>query len=168
MSNRLKEAMNSLVIHDVYLRNSETVIAEGFEPKYEDKNASYKLQFKHFVEKAEILLLESDDDSGEEQLVRVFLQLGCRLLTEYEDNASQQDESTDDDFLCQVEAQYVAEYLMKEPLEQSAIDEFATENASYHVWPYWREYLSSQCLRLNLPKIILPTKQLATNRQRAK
>lgn len=141
MSNRLKEAMNSLVIHDVYLRNSETVIAEGFEPKYEDKSASYKLKFKHFVEKAEILLLESDNDSGEEQLVRVFLQLGCRLLTEY---------------------------LMKEPLEQSAIDEFATENASYHVWPYWREYLSSQCLRLNLPKIILPTKQLATNRQSAK
>jgi hypothetical protein len=168
MSNPLKKAINSLVIHDVYLRNSDTVLSEDFEPKYEDKNTSYNLQFKYFVEKAQVLQVEADDGEGEQQLVRVFLQLGCRLLAADEGEDTQEDESTDDDFLCQVEAQYVAEYLMKEPLEQAAIDEFATENASYHVWPYWREYLSSQCLRLNLPKIILPTKQLATNRQRIK
>jgi hypothetical protein len=166
MSNPLKKAINSLVIHDVYLRNSDTVISEDFEPKYEDKNANYKLQFKHFVEKAQVLQIEADNGEGEEQLVRVFLQLGCRILAD--DETEDDEEVIDEEFLCQIEAQYVAEYLMKEPLEQSSIDEFAMENASYHVWPYWREYLSSQCLRLNLPKIVLPTKQLATNRQRSK
>ena len=105
--------------------------------------------------------LEADDGVSEQQLVRVFLQLGCRLLRSEGDNESKSEDRISDDYLCQIEGQYVAEYIMTAPLDQSAIDEFATQNASYHVWPYWREYLTSQSLRVNLPKIMLPTKQLA-------
>lgn len=166
MNTALKKAINSLVIQDVYLRNSNTFVAEGFEPKYQDKNATYQLQFKHLVEKAEVLELEQDEGPAQ-KLMRVFLQVGCRLLSsDPADQESADKESSDDDFLVQIEAQYIAEYFMAEPLDQAAVDAFALENVSYHVWPYWREYITSQCLRMNLPKIVLPTKQLASNRQK--
>lgn len=58
----------------------------------------------------------------------------------------------------------VAEYRMSEDPGKESLKEFALRNASYHIWPYWREYLMGQCLRMNLPKVILPAVQFAQNR----
>jgi hypothetical protein len=55
----------------------------------------------------------------------------------------------------------VAEYDMREDPGEDALKEFALRNASYHVWPYWRELLASQCQRMNLPKLVLPAVQFA-------
>ena len=57
-----------------------------------------------------------------------------------------------------IEVTYVAKYRVNEgaELEQEAIDEFATKNAIYHVWPYWREYLSTTLARAHLPPFTLP------------
>ncbi|PJF38109.1 MAG: preprotein translocase subunit SecB, partial [Phototrophicales bacterium] len=151
----LNKAIKSLVIQDVYLRNSSSIVAEGFEPKYQDKNTSYLIQFKHLVEKTEVLELQ-DNEGLPQQLMRVFVQVGCRLLNPNNDDGAEAASRVDDDYLVQIEAQYIAEYMMTEPLEQEAIDAFALENVSYHVWPYWRDYLTSLCLRMNLPKIMLP------------
>lgn len=160
MSQALKEAIKSLVIQDIYLRNSNTIVTDRFEPKYHEKQDSFGLQFKHLVEKAEVLELESDQ-GVKQNLLRVFLDVGFRLV----DSEIPSEEGAEEEFYVQMEAQYVAEYTMISELSKRAIDEFALENVSYHVWPFWREYISSQCTRINLPKIILPTKQLASNRQ---
>lgn len=57
----------------------------------------------------------------------------------------------------------VAEYRMTEDPGKDSLKAFALRNASHHVWPYWREYLMGQSLRMNLPKLILPAVQLARN-----
>ena len=90
-------------------------------------------------------------------LVRVFIELGVRLV---DSRTEQEDESV----RAYIEAEYVAEYTVDEELEQACIDEFALKNASYHVWPYWREFLMSQCGRMHLPRLMLPTMQLAHHR----
>jgi hypothetical protein len=60
-----------------------------------------------------------------------------------------------------IEAQFCAEYLMADKdLDEEALTFYALHNASYHVWPYWREYLMNMCNRLNLPKIPVPTMQV--------
>ena len=159
MSAPLQKAIDCLSIQDVYLRNSSSVVAEGFEPKYQGKNTEFHLQFKHLVERAEVVELESENNPPQ-NFVRVYIQVGCRLLAPESDT----EENQGDDFLVQIEAQYITEYLMSEALEQEAIDAFALHNASYHVWPYWREYIMNQCMRMNLPKIALPATQLAHNR----
>jgi len=28
--------------------------------------------------------------------------------------------------------------------------------ASFHIWPFWREFVISQCNRMNLPRAVLP------------
>lgn len=160
MNAHLQKAIDCLSIEDIYLRNSSSVVADGFEPKYQGKNAEFQLQFKHLVERVEVVELESEDKSPQ-SLMRVYIQVGCRLLANDESEAG---DKPGDDFLVQIEAQYITEYKMTETLEQEAIDAFALNNASYHVWPYWREYIMNQCMRMNLPKIALPATQLAHNR----
>jgi hypothetical protein len=63
-----------------------------------------------------------------------------------------------------IEATFVAEYSLNGKPEKEALDAFALKNASYHIWPYWREFLMSQSMRMNLPKIALPTVQFAVNK----
>jgi hypothetical protein len=61
-----------------------------------------------------------------------------------------------------IEGVMVAEYLMQADPAPDALKQFALKNASFHIWPYWREYLSTQCLRMNLPKLIMPAVQFAS------
>ena len=65
-----------------------------------------------------------------------------------------------------LESTYVAEYLSEKDPGQNALKAFALRNASYHVWPFWREFLASQCARMNLPKVSLPLQSFAANREK--
>ena len=48
---------------------------------------------------------------------------------------------------------------MSEHPGDEALEQFVLHNASFHIWPYWREYLASQCLRMNLAPITAPMRQ---------
>lgn len=151
ISAELQKAINSLQIHDVYLRNFSAHCADDFEPKYHTVEP-LTFQTKHFVKQANVVELENA-----QRLLRIFIDLGARWV----DESAQEEEVSVKAF---IEAEFVAEYSMPEPLEQASIDAFSLHNASYHVWPYWRELLNSQCTRMHLPRVVLSTVQLAQNR----
>lgn len=153
MSNAdLQKAIDNLSITDVYLRHTLATCSEGFEPKYFGDFDSLSLQSMHNVAKS--MVVEIDH---EQRLLRIFIQLGLRWVDEKIDDPVDQVKAI-------IEAEYVAEYAIKETLEQNCIDEFAQRNASVHVWPYWRELLSNHCLRMELPKVVAPTMQLPHHR----
>jgi preprotein translocase subunit SecB len=152
MNASLQKAIDTFRIHDVYLRNSVAQCVNGFEPKYSSDIDKLEMQTKHAVREAQIAQLDET-----QWLVRVFIELGVRLV---DSRIEQEDESV----RAFIEAEYIAEYTVDEELEQACIDEFALKNASYHVWPYWREFLMSQCGRMHLPRLMLPTMQLAHHR----
>lgn len=152
ITSELQKAIDNLQIQDVYLRNVVARCIGDFDPKYYENLESLSVQIKHHVKEAFVVKLED-----EVHLLRVYVDLGARWV----------DESIEveaDSILALVEAEFVAEYSMKEMLEKACIDEFSLKNVSYHVWPYWREFLSSQCERMHLPKVMLPAVQLAHNR----
>lgn len=151
ISAALQKAIDSLQIQDVYLRDLLAHCQPDFDPKYHANDEGLVVQTKHYVKQS--LLLTVDD----QQMLQVFIELGARWFDEKE-----QDEAKAVKVL--VEAEYVAEYLLKEALDKESIDEFSLKNASYHIWPYWRELLSSQCARMRLPCVTIPTIQLAHNR----
>jgi len=148
-----QKAIDSLVIQDVYLRNTSSIIQDEFDPKYGIEKDSLSIEFKHYVKESMVIELEGDG-----QLLRVLISVGARWM-----GNNLEDKDKDESVMAQIEAEYVAEYSMTEMLENDCIDEFSLKNSSYHVWPYWREFLSSQCDRMQLPKVILPTVQFATN-----
>ncbi|MDB2387338.1 hypothetical protein N9W21_08375 [Shewanella sp.] len=147
VSKKLQQAIDSLVIHDVYLKSSQAHCADDFDPKSIEVD-SLLIQQMHVVHRSELVQIDGDG-----QLVRVYIRLGNRW--------GSPTESDEPDIKAFVEADFIAEYQLTSKLEQEAIDEFALKNASYHVWPYWRELLSSQSERLRLPRVVLPTVQFA-------
>lgn len=42
------------------------------------------------------------------------------------------------------------------PLRRADLEQFASWNAVFNAWPYWREYISSTLNRAQLPKFLLP------------
>lgn len=148
----LQKAIDSLHIKDVYVRDQVASCVGDFDPKYSAEMERLVVQQMHLVNQAQVV--ELDDKT---RLLRVFIRLGTRWVDPDEENEELSVRAL-------IEAEFIAEYQMTETLEQACIDEFSLKNTSYHVWPYWRELLSSQCSRMHLPRLILPTVQLAHNR----
>lgn len=164
----LNRAQKGLRISDVYMRSSTLNVSQSYEHRSIDVDA-LQSQFRHLVEKSEVLVEENDGD--EQSIFRVFIDLGYRwgFTTEKQpqvEDGKQVGEDSRDDFdeLGRIEAKFVAEYEITEELPKECLDAFALQNASYHVWPYWREYVTSSCARMNVPKLVMPTIQPAQNR----
>jgi len=149
----LQKAIDSLSIQDVYVRDQIAHCQNDFDPKYAPEIGKLTVQQMHVVRESNIV--ELNDHA---RLLRVFVRLGARWV----DPTVESEELS---VRAIIEAEFVAEYRMEEELEQACIDEFSLKNTSYHIWPYWRELLSNHCLRMHLPKLILPTLQLAHHRQ---
>ena len=139
-------------IRDVYLRSVVAHCDGDFDPKYNADFESLVIQAKHHVRQSMVVEL-----ADHENILRVFVELGTRWVDE-----KSHDEANAVKVL--IEAEFIAEDTMKQMLEKASLDEFSLKNVSYHIWPYWRELLSSQCDRMHLPRAVLPTVQLAHNR----
>lgn len=149
----LQQAIDSLSISDVYLAASRAEHAESFYPKARDAFDGLKVQTMHIARRSEIV----ETDQSDQYLLRIMLGFGVRWVDEETEDAEEPL------VRALIEADYVAEYVMSDLLAQEAVDAFALQNASYHVWPYWREYLASQCERLRMPKVMLPIRQFPAN-----
>lgn len=151
ISTDLQQAIDSLEIQDLYVREQIASCYGEFDPKYGSDMDHLIVQQMHLVKQSNVV--ELDDGI---RLLRVFIRLGARWIDPKE-------QSEDLSVKAVIEAEFIAEYQMLETVEQACIDEFCLKNVSYHVWPYWRELLSSQCVRMHLPRLILPAMQLADN-----
>jgi hypothetical protein len=156
MNEALQKAIDCLRIRDVYLHSSNTSLEDGFEPKYDPDLDKLEVQFKHIVTRSSVLELIQDNRTI--NLFRVFVALGTRWIIPCEEKNG----DDDPEVKAHIEGVMVAEYLMQADPAPDALKQFALKNASFHIWPYWREYLSTQCLRMNLPKLIMPAVQFAS------
>lgn len=152
MSNsKLQKAIENLKIADLYVRDLVSKCHDDFDPKYADMN-DVAIQTKHMVTKSDVV----QNDDGD-TLFRVFVEVGVKWVNEGEQ------EQIDVDYLAWIEAAFVAEYDIIGQLDDECLGEFALKNVSYHVWPYWRELLTSQCDRMRLPRLLLPMTQISDN-----
>lgn len=150
ISSDLQKAIDTLKIEDVYLREQTARCVNDFEPKFENFD-TLTFQTRYYVKQSNLVELGEDYN-----LLRVFVDFGARWI----------DLDCEDDEIglkAYIEALFVAEYRLQEDFDRACIDAFALQNVSYHVWPYWREFLQNQCTRMHLPRVIMPTIQLAQN-----
>jgi hypothetical protein len=153
----LQRAIKGLAVHDVYLKHSEFFTKDGWDPK-RPGDTSLVYQFMTGVENSEVFGISEEESGSVKNFFAVYIKVGCRLVSEGED-------SKPDGIFAQVEATFVAEYLLNEGFDvadEEGLTAFAVENASFHVWPYWREYLMATCTRLNLPKVALPVRKFTS------
>lgn len=152
----LKSAQQGLRIADVALRAARITLADGFEPKFD--SGTTEAQFMQRTSRSEVLELENGDQTR--RLFRVFVDVGVRWIRRPEEIAPWQraveQKKADQEVLALIEATFVAEYELLEEIAPEALSEFALHNAPWHVWPFWREFVASQCARLNLAKVAMP------------
>jgi len=149
----LQLAKDSLQFNDAYLKNTSCWTGDDFDPKSANWD-ELAYQFIHVVKGSEVVAV-MDSDEKESQYFRVFIDVGCRFIAEDERESEEPKE------LSKIEASFCSEYLvLNKGLDDDVLKVFALQNASYHIWPFWREYLMNMCNRLNLPKVALPTMQL--------
>ncbi|MBA6257456.1 MULTISPECIES: preprotein translocase subunit SecB [unclassified Colwellia] len=157
MTNKnLREAIDNLEIRDVYVKSLIANSADDFEPKYFENFDSLTQQNKHLVSKSSIMVIDGSETEPD-KVFRVHVEYGMRWTEATEQEGGGEQKAI-------IEAEFVVEYLMKKELHSDCLNAFALKNASFHVWPYWRELVSSQCERMQMPRIIMPTLQLASNR----
>ena len=145
----LERAKAVLDIQDVWLHQSSAWMAKDFDPKFSEIE-HIGVQYKHVVARATF----AEVTDGEQQapyLYRVYIDLGMRIVSK---------EANPPNALASVEATLVAEYQTSEDPGEDALNAFAARNASHHVWPFWREYVVSQCDRMRLPRVMVPTMHL--------
>lgn len=158
--NLLHAAHQGLRITDVALRQSRCELADRFEPKYE--HPEFDVQFMQRTVRS--LVFEArDDDDGKHKFFQVFVDFGIRWVRRTPKPRGRKRTKNDvksadsePDVFGVIEATFVAEYEMTKTVERVALDEFALHNAPWNVWPYWREYVSSHAMRLNLPRVTMP------------
>lgn len=141
----LQKAIDTLVIQDVYVHDQIANCAEDFDPKYPSV-AIEKLTFQQMQNIKHFNIAELDEKV---LVLRVFMRFGARWV----DLTKEKELS----IKAIIEAEFIAEYQMIDELEDESIHEFCHKNVIYHVWPYWRELLSNQCIRMHLPRVILST-----------
>lgn len=166
MTTPLQRAIDSLLIRDVFIRKANAFLADDFEPKYDEAVQDLQVELKHVVTYDQVL--ESVQGDENQRLFQVFIDLGARWVEPSTVGGEGEKQVEAEPIVrAQIEATLVAEYEMKDDPGQEARDAFASKNASYHVWPYWREYLSSQCLRMGLSKVVVPAVQFPFNHKGA-
>lgn len=146
-SNSLKLAQEGLQFEDIFQKSVEANISNNFEPKYalQENEQEIGVQFKHAVLNSLILKIKSAAEQNK-TIFRVNIAVGIRYIKE-------------SDPVAQIEAKYSVDYLLVDEKlldNKEALNEFALKNASYHLWPFWREFAMSQAQRMNLPSVPLP------------
>ncbi|WP_416425381.1 hypothetical protein RAM80_06370 [Pseudomonas sp. App30] len=136
-----------LELHDAYLANLTSNILGDFDPKYETDLFSLHIQTRSYIDTSEVFELCDDEDYG---IFKVKVNFGVRW------SRNSEVEEPEMDICAIIEGLFVAEYLVKEQVEQSILDEFAFIHVITDVWPYWRELLTSQCSRMHLTGVKLP------------
>lgn len=156
ITKELKDAIDNLKIRDVYVKSLLANTADGFEPKYYESFDSLNQQNKHLVSKSSIITVDDTEDNTE-NIFKVHVEFGMRWSEITEQSPEEEQKAI-------IEAEFVVEYTIMKELSADCLNQFALKNASFHLWPYWRELVSSQCERMQIPRIIMPTLQLANNR----
>lgn len=152
----LQEAIDSLRINDVYLYQGNCKLYPGFDNKLTSDISGLQHQYRNtIVDSSEFIDAVANDEKSV-RIFRVYISLGFRWVKADDEEL---------DIKAMIEATFVAEYLVLGKPSDKALEVFATENATFHVWPYWREYAMNQSLRMGLPKAIIPAMQLQLEKQ---
>lgn len=149
----LNKASQKLTLGAVFLKQSEVLIADNFTGQDNLEQQSFK-----GVQACRIDTIEQNDN--ELYVYKFVYSVGVRLVDKSIDD-------TEDGFQkALIEADFEAHYISENELEEDCLQAFGEFNVGYHVWPYWREYVQSTCMRAGITLISIPLyKYLQTTKQ---
>ncbi|WP_395341847.1 hypothetical protein PN836_020255 [Ningiella sp. W23] len=148
----LQKAIENLFIKDVAF---DLINASKFGKEFNFVEGNFHIQQKFGLKSLEVK--ELDD----QRMAHFTFEAGVRWISDENSHDDGSDELSDKelDIIAHVECTITAIYALKIELDKEALDEFGMKNSGIHVWPYWREFLTTSCDRLRLPRVMLPMTQ---------
>lgn len=164
---KLIEAQQELVPTRVLLREAVVHCNDDFDPSSIDM---VNLEFQYLsnmnnVDEAEFLIdeLEDTDLNSESRMYIYRFTLGIRAIhtddTEEVEQADSDGLDLKDEGFIQfgIKAVFETRYFSARGLDQDCIQIFGEKNVPFNLWPFWREYVHSTCLRMGFKQpAILP------------
>lgn len=147
MSSLLQEAQKLLKIKAVYLQNSFIDLAENIDMN-DLGDTSVSVQSFKGVSKIREASFENDDQTWWEY--HFYFAVGIRLVDE------EIEQNEDVAPIVEIKGTFSARYESPKQLTKEQREAFSEKNVGFNVWPYWREYVQSSCMRLNIEPIEVP------------
>lgn len=152
LSAELQNAIANLKINDVYVDKIDAVV--------KDRSFNFDEQKFDIEHKFGVKAFELKDSKGKKAVCFSF-EAGVRWVSSRQKSGETEDDESQQ-VIARIECVIVGCYLMKKEVSEEELREFAIKNCGLHVWPYWREFLTSQSERLRLPRVMLPIIQFQT------
>ena len=156
----IRTAFDLVHIRDVTLLSHAVKLEGEFDPKVTFPPHAVNLQWG--AQEGAIVLLGSDAAAPQDAFWNVKFQTQARIIRREDGKALPADatEFRENEVIASFSAMFLACYFYKGAANEApndvALQEFARYNVPLHVWPYWREWLQSTCVRIGLPAIQLP------------
>ncbi|MEI8627931.1 hypothetical protein [Vibrio sp. M60_M70] len=164
MTEDLKAAVSSLVIETVTLRDMLVSTYDDFDPELLPEDFGLNGQAYNGVTRIQTL---EDDNEPDMQFIRFIFSSGIRFISNEDRKALKKQEIENEDVIPYIEfkATFSADYKSAVQLTQDQLRAFAKQHVSYHVWPYWREFIQSSCARLNIHPITIPPVRIKLDKE---
>lgn len=149
MSDAFDIAKKNLNIIKVEMRNFSAEIKDGVEPAQINRVLNTDA-LEDYSGVAKVRTYHLEDDGGDREWFHYHFHyaVGIRLVINRDD-----DKEVSTEPILTITAKFNAIYFSRVELGEDAVTAFAEQNVGYHIWPYWREFVSSTCARLSIKNI---------------
>jgi bifunctional ADP-heptose synthase (sugar kinase/adenylyltransferase) len=164
MTNTLASAQKKLSLETITLRDSDIFFNR-------DYSAGYLMQKEHSmqtfsaVKSCNINELVADNDPEDKRWGYCFLHAtGIRIVPNNAEISEvvSEDSSEEEITILEIKAIFEAIYESSIELSDEELSKFSEHNVGFNVWPFWREYVQSTCLRMNIQPLPLPFKMIGS------
>lgn len=145
-----KKISKTLSVKDIFLLEENTKRNMEYIPPYLDNFHDDKvvLQFRNST--VGYGVPEKDFAESDTNLILY------RYLAEFRVMPESQSDNNEAEPLIEASALFGVWYQIKSELNQDELESFGEYNVGYHVWPYWREHVSSLTSKLRIGRVIVP------------
>ena len=145
----LQRAIDALRIDAVTVKSSLANLADDFDPHLDPHHQEVTAELSSVIKSFDVISSEEKDVDSQQYfrvLISCLAQLHHPRLSVPEKTGV-------------LHVTLAAYYTMSHHPGDEALAQFAHQNAGYHIWPYWREFMTNQCIRIGLSPVILPMHQ---------
>lgn len=143
----IAQASSKLVLFQIAKRSSSFTINDKYNPPIDDFELSYQLR----ANLSRLSVMESE--GAPSPVVRFDIETAIRLISGSPDEAEQ---LSDQEVLAELIATHSVYFYLNGEVPEEALREFGQYNATFQVWPYWREFVQSQFARAQIPVFSIP------------
>ena len=149
----LDKAIKALLIKDLAIRRATLEVEPDFVLGI--GKMELQVQLKWRTKEARVVEIKNNQTQKDERVFLVEIETLVRLVDPPADGTEAPPEVKP---RAQLDTDFAAVYAVKDNIEvePAALSEFASKNAIYHVWPYWREHLHAVFGKARLPLFTLP------------